>query len=181
MGTGLHAGIPEGDEHGDEVENTGEIRSGSSSKGKGSSSTGAKGYGIEDNISGGKNPGSSSQQPPKGEKKKPLKEPSPQKPTRRVLPQRDLVVGVMNMMMFVKVMWFLVMKLKMMMGVLNWFMIRFPHGMFNLNPRHSMPCGMVQILSLHFDLCAWHQWSGRARRRARTLKMTRWLSSFSWP
>ena len=174
MARGQQAGIPEGDENGDEVEDTREIQMGSSSKGKGPPSTGAKGYRIEDSISGGKGPGSSSQQPPKSERENHQKELSPQKPIKRVLPQRDLAVGVMVMMMFLKVRWYLVMKLKMMMGVLNLFMIRFPHGMFNLNPLHSMLCGMVQKISLLFALCAWQRWSALTRRRASNPRRTRW-------
>jgi hypothetical protein len=93
--SGQHDGIPEGDEHGDEIEDMGEIQldpssmatsSGAlslSSKGKGtssmasakaalaSSSTEAKGYQLEDGIPGGKGFESSIQQIPKGKKGKP--------------------------------------------------------------------------------------------------------------
>lgn len=100
------------DEHGDEVEDMGEIQldpssmatvSGalsSSSEGKGtsstaraevalaSSSTKAKGYQLEGSIPGGKGFEPSIQQIPQGKKGKHSKGTTPSKPTKRVLPQR---------------------------------------------------------------------------------------------
>ena len=170
MGTGLHAGIPEGDEHGDEVENTGEIQLGSSSKGRDP---------LRPERKATESRTASLLEKPlvlhlnnhqKVKREKTSKEPSPQKPIRRIRPQRDLVVGVMNMMMFVKVMWFLVMKLKMMMGVLNWFMKQFPLSMVsslchvrNMDQvnRHFAPC-----------VCAWRRWRRPTRASQRTWALT---------
>ena len=79
-----------------------------------------------------------------------------QKPTKRVLLSRELGLGLVMVVM--KKMMVTGVKLKMVMGVLNWFMTRFPHGMFNPNPLHGMICGrfMVQKMcnALLFDRCA---------------------------